>query len=148
MAPEELRSFAKILIVDDDEEAQALYRSILAAEGYVNIRTALDPRGVLALFVEYDPDILILDIMMPHLDGIELLSILQKSVSEGLSFPVLVVTGFPSAEKRYQAFESGAVDVLAKPFDYREFVLRVNNLLKIRISVNDMMVQGMRYLRS
>src|SRR5688500_13397789 len=79
---------SKILIVDDDEGILDLCKTILRNAGYRNIKTTTDPRGVLAHFVEYDSDILILDIMMPHLDGLQLLQLLQRSAKDGISIPI------------------------------------------------------------
>jgi len=130
-------SFAKILVVDDDPAILRLCESILRSEGYSNIVSTPDARGVLSLFVEYDPDILILDIAMPHLDGIQILDLLQKSAPEGLALPVLMMTAMASPAVRLQALSRGAVDVLSKPFPVGEFALRVRNLLIIRMAVHD-----------
>jgi putative two-component system response regulator len=85
---------------------------------------------------------LILDIMMPHLDGLQLLQLLQRSVQEGLSFPILIITGVPTAERRHTALTRGAVDVIEKPFNLEEFKLRIRNLLSIRLAVRDVEEQN------
>ncbi len=141
MASKELLSSARILIVDDDPDILTLYRTLLGLEGYANIRTTSDSCGVLAMFVEYEPDILILDIAMPHLDGLQLLKVLQGSVQGGLSLPVLVATAYPSADNRFKALSGGAIEVLSKPFDRSELVLRVNNLLQVRMAVHEVEAQ-------
>ncbi len=133
---------AKILIVDDDEATLQLYEEILGMAGYTNITTALDPRGVLAMFVEDEPDILILDVMMPHLDGLQLLQLLQNSARNGLTLPILMATALPTAERRRIALDNGAVDMIGKPFEIDDFVLRVRNLLKIRLAVRDIQEQN------
>ena len=133
---------AKILIVDDDENILRLYETILRSAGYFNIKATPDPRGVLAHFVEYDPDILILDIVMPRLNGLQLLQTLQRSNGEGLSLPILVITGFPSPERRQTALVRGAVDVMEKPFPVEEFKLRIRNLLNIRLTFRDVAEQN------
>lgn len=142
MGSEALLASAKILIVDDDWDMLELCASILRLAGYVHIVTTPDPRGVLALFVEYNPDILILDINMPYLDGLQLLAMLQQVAPEGLTLPVIVTTALPTPDQRYQALSIGAVDVLAKPFDSQEFVLRISNLLKIRMALRDVETQS------
>ncbi len=141
MASKQLLSSAKILIVDDDPSILAFYQMILEREGYTQIKTTLDSCGVLALFVEYEPDILILDIAMPHLDGLQLLKILQGSVQGGLSLPVLVATAYPTRDNRFRALSEGAVEVVSKPFDRSELVLRVSNLLKVRMAVHEVEAQ-------
>ena len=75
--------------------------------------------------------------MMPRLDGLQLLQLLQSSVPGGLAIPVLVVTAFPTPPVRHAALVEGAVDVLAKPFSPEEFVLRLRNLLNIRLALYD-----------
>src|SRR5687768_12140657 len=134
MVSDELLKSAKILIVDDDTYLLELCQTALRTAGYVNVKTTPDPRGVLAQFVEYEPDLLILDVMMPHLDGLQLLQLLQSSVPGGLAVPVLVMTAFSTPYVRHIALAKGAVDVLAKPFSCPELVLRIRNLLKIRLA--------------
>jgi len=123
--------------VDDDVAILALYESILKAAGYQHVRTTPDPHGVIALFVEFDPDLLILDVMMPQLDGLQLLGILQQAAHNALALPILVATAYPTPENRYASLCSGAVDFLEKPFDRREFVLRIRNLLQLRLAARD-----------
>lgn len=133
---------AKILIVDDDEATLQLYDTMLRLAGYTNITTARDPRGVLALFVEDEPDILILDVLMPHLDGLQLLQLLQHAARDGLDLPILMMTALPTAERRRIALDNGAVDLIGKPIEVDDFVLRVRNLLKIRLAVRDIQEQN------
>jgi len=141
MVSPKLLATAKILIVDDDAAILRLYQTILQLEGYSEIRVTPDPTGVLALFVEFDPDFIILDISMPRLSGLALLDMLQTTAVDGLVLPVLVVTAEPTVEHRRQALQGGAVDVLGKPFDCQELVLRIGNLLKIRMAVHDVEAQ-------
>ena len=132
-----LHSTARILVVDDDLEMLKLYSSILKSAGYGNVQTTSDPRGVLALYIEFDPDILILDIMMPHLDGFQLLKILQNSAVNARPLPILMATAYPTSQNRYEALSSGAIEMISKPFDCPEFLLRVRNLLQIRLAMRD-----------
>ena len=133
---------SKILVVDDDEGTLRLFEAALRATGYTNIKTTIDSRGVLAHFVEEDPDILILDIMMPHLDGLQLLGLLQDSVGEGLSLPVLMTTAALTSERKHTALVRGAIDVMQKPFEMDDFLLRVRNLLKLRAPYRELEVQN------
>lgn len=134
---DELQTEARILVVDDDRDMLALYESILKSAGYTHVRSTPDPHGVLTLFVEFDPDLLILDVMMPQLDGLQLLGILQQASRNSLALPILVATAYPTAENRYASLCRGAVEFLEKPFDRREFVLRIHNLLRIRLAIRD-----------
>lgn len=138
----ELQAAARIMVVDDDQDMLSLYTSILGTAGYKDIKATADPSGVLALFIEYNPDILILDIMMPQLNGLQLLGLLQKAASHSLALPILVATAYPTSENRYSALSRGAVELLGKPFDCAEFLLRVRNLLEIRLAVRDAQEQS------
>jgi putative two-component system response regulator len=138
MVSEKLLSSARILIVDDDPSILRVCESILHNEGYSQIRTMPDSRGVLAAFVEFDPDLLVLDISMPHVDGLQLLSILQSAAHHELTLPVLVITALYTADNRFAALQRGAVEILAKPFDLQEFTLRIRNLLRIRMKARMM----------
>ena len=129
---------SKILIVDDDENMLLLCEAALRVEGYVNIKTTPDSRGVLAHFVEEDPDILILDVTMPHLDGFQLLGLLQESVRADLSLPVLMTSSISTPERKHLALERGAVDLIEKPFEMADFLLRVRNLLKVRLAYREL----------
>jgi putative two-component system response regulator len=133
---------AKILIVDDDETTLSLCVTLLQMAGYTNIITALDSRQVLARFVEDDPDIVIIDIMMPHVNGFQLLELLHRSQPEGLSLPVLLTTALPTADMHHKALLKGAVDLIGKPFHAEDFVLRVRNLLRIRLAFRDVQEQN------
>ncbi len=128
---------ARIMVVDDDLDMLKLYSSILRSAGYGNVQTTSDPRGVLALYIEFDPDILVLDIMMPHLDGFQLLKILQNSAANSRPLPILMATAYPTSQNRYEALSQGAVEMISKPFDCAEFLFRVRNLLQIRLALRD-----------
>ena len=144
---DELLQAAKILIVDDDESILRVCETMLRTAGYTNVQTMLDPRGVLARFVEDEPDILILDIMMPHIDGLQLLDLLQRTMREELTLPILVTTALPTPERRHAALVKGAIDLIEKPFEMDDFVLRVRNLLKIRLAFRDMQEQNQALFR-
>ncbi|HEV2121940.1 MAG TPA: HD domain-containing phosphohydrolase [Chloroflexota bacterium] len=122
---------ARILIVDDQEVNIELFRAVLGGGGYTDLHWTLDPRQALALFDEVEPDVVLLDLHMPHLDGIEVLRQLQARI--GAHFvPVVVLTGDCSAEARQQALSLGAKDFLNKPFSPVEALLRLRNLLETR----------------
>jgi len=123
---------AKILIVDDDAYNTQLFEKILDVNGYRNFRSTNDPRGVLAMFIEYEPDLLVLDLMMPHLDGFQVMNLIGALVGEEY-FPILVVTAVGSREARRQALARGAMDFMEKPFEADELCLRINNLIRVRL---------------
>jgi putative two-component system response regulator len=123
---------AKILIVDDDPYNTQLIEKILELNGYRNYKSVNDPRGVLALFIEYQPDLLILDLMMPHLDGFQVMNLISAIVGEDY-LPILVVTAIGSRATRQQALARGAMDYVDKPFEADELCLRINNLIRVRL---------------
>jgi putative two-component system response regulator len=123
---------AKILIVDDDRSNVELLKDTLFLNGYTHIVGTTDPRGVLALLVEYTPDLVILDLNMPHLDGFELLHMIQRLVDDTDFLPVLIVTAEHSYDARRQALTNGASDFLTKPFLADEICVRVANMLRLR----------------
>ena len=122
---------ARILIVDDHESSASVLERLLRSAGYAEIIALTDSRKVLPTFRDFDPDLLILDIRMPHLDGFAVLRQIQPRSSDRFR-PVLMITGDTDSSVKEQALASGASDFLQKPFDSAEVVLRVRNLLKMR----------------
>ncbi len=120
--------YAKILIVDD-EPANV---RVLANAGYTRIRGTTDSRQIMALLAEFDPDIILLDLQMPHPDGFTLLAQLKKELPAGAFLPVIILTVDVTSEARLRALSEGAHDFLTKPFDQAEVVQRVSNLLGTR----------------
>lgn len=123
---------ANILVVDDEQENCDLFYQILRTEGFTQVRTLCDAREVVDFYKEHQPDLLVLDLMMPYLDGFGVMEQLSSLVSSEDYFPILVITADNAAENRYRALRSGAKDFLTKPFDPTEVVLRVQNLLQMR----------------
>lgn len=120
------------MILDDDEGVLGLLDRILRRAGFVNIEKEADPRKFLPMYRSFEPDILLLDIAMPHLDGLSVLQLIQSRLEEGEYFPVLVMTGEFASEVKHKALSLGAKDFLTKPFDAAEVLLRVENLLQTR----------------
>lgn len=127
---EKLKS-AHILIVDDEPVNVLLLKRILDQVGYSNVFTTSDPREVAGLCVECSPDLLLLDLMMPFIDGYEILENVVPAQGDAY-FPVLVLTADINPEAKRRALSGGAKDFLTKPFDHMEVVLRVKNLLETR----------------
>lgn len=123
---------ARILVVDDEEANVLLLSRILGRAGYVSVVDTTDPREVLPLFREWRPDLLLLDLHMPHLDGFEVLERLREESAMRGYLPVLVLTGDENEETRQRALSSGARDFLLKPFGVSETLLRIRNLLEAR----------------
>jgi len=124
---------AKILIVDDEAPNVRLLERMLRHAGYANIRSLQDPRRTLALYDEFQPDLVLLDLHMPHVDGFALLAELGARLPPGGYVPVLVLTADATAAALRRALEAGASDFLTKPFDQQEALLRIGNLLHTRL---------------
>jgi len=123
---------AKILVVDDQEMNVRLLEKILQHAGYTNITTTSDSRDVEKLYLENDYDLVLLDIRMPYLDGFEVMEQLNDIEKESY-VPVLILTAQNDQETRLHALQLGAKDFLTKPFDQTEVLLRINNLLEVRL---------------
>ncbi len=124
---------ARILIVDDQEANVRLLEGILKrAAGYHALRSTTDSREVIPLFAEFHPDLILLDLHMPHMDGFAVMEELKKVMAPGVFLPILVLTADVTPEAKQRALAGGAKDFLAKPFDPVEVLLRIKNLLETR----------------
>jgi putative two-component system response regulator len=132
MIKEETLKNARILIVDDQEANVLLLERLLGAAGYTNFVSTNDPRQVLPLFGKFQPDLILLDLMMPYLDGYSVMQQIGPRVPEGSYLPILVLTAEMNAEAKQRALTSGAKDFLTKPLDATEVMLRIKNLLETR----------------
>lgn len=129
MIDEERFRGARILVVDDEAPNILLMQRILQKAGYRNVTTTSDPESVVSLVDDLEPDLLLLDLMMPRVDGFEVMGSLRAS---GRDVPVLVLTADATQEVKRRALRAGARDFLTKPFDVDEVLLRIANMLDIR----------------
>lgn len=132
MVDEPLRS-ARILIVDDEEANVTLLRRILEPHGFENLAVASGGREGLERFDETRPDLVLLDLLMPGMDGYEFLEELQGRVPPGAYLPILVLTSDHTHQAKRRALSGGASDFLTKPLSPSEVRLRVSNLLQTRM---------------
>lgn len=123
---------ASILIVDDNSANVLLLRDILIHQGYSAVRSETDSRKVIGLCRDQRPDLLLLDIRMPHIDGLQLMDLLRGEFGNEF-IPVLVLTAQIDQDTRRKALEKGASDFLTKPFVTWELVHRVRNTLHTRM---------------
>lgn len=125
-------SSQRILIVDDQISNVRLLQRILDDAGFHEVRATTDSRETMTLLAQFQPDIVLLDLSMPNVDGYSILSQMSSTLPTGSYLPVLVLTADinPSAKRR--ALSMGAHDFLAKPFDLTEVLLRIRNLLETR----------------
>ena len=120
---------ANILIVDDQPANIAILEGFLQMQGYSNIYSTTDPRNVLQLFATTDPDLILLDLMMPFMSGYEVMEMLRPLIPVGTFLPILVLTADATSDAKQKALSGGASDFITKPFDLIEVGLRIRNLL-------------------
>jgi two-component system, cell cycle response regulator len=120
----------KVLIVDNQEANVLLLERLLHAAGYVAVTSTMDPGEVCALHAKNSYDLILLDVEMPNLDGFQVMEGLKKIETESY-LPVLAVTAQPAHKLR--ALQSGAKDFISKPFDLAEVLVRVHNMLEVRL---------------
>lgn len=128
----ELNPDARLLIVDDSVANLSLLQNILNRLGFTQIETLTDPRATFARVEEFRPDLIILDLNMPHLDGFQVMRQLAKLIPRDTFLPVLVLTADATGETKRKALAAGANDLLTKPFNTPEVFMRIRNLLQIR----------------
>ena len=131
MASDQTFKNARILIIDDEPANVELLRRLLERSGFRRFETTNDPRDATALYVQFRPDLILLDLHMPHLDGLEVIDKLNEIV-ETSYLPILMLTGDITAEARREALARGAKDFVNKPFDSDEVLLRIRTLLETR----------------
>jgi PAS domain S-box-containing protein len=119
-----------ILVVDDEDKNIKLVKSMLIQENY-DIKGCLSGEEALKSLQDYKPDLILLDILMPGIDGFELCKILKKDVNTR-AIPIVVVTALKEREDRKKALDAGAEDFLNKPLDQFELIARVKSLLRIK----------------
>jgi putative two-component system response regulator len=121
----------KILIVDDEKANIRFLEIILQQAGYTNVHSTTDALQSHTLFCSIQPDIVLLDLAMPHMDGFEVMRQLHPEMLNN-PVPILVLTADGSSSTKHKALKQGAMDFLTKPLDEIEVLLRINNLLETR----------------
>jgi len=118
----------KILIIEDDEIVLSMLRYKLTKEDFI-VETVKNARLALQTAIEFKPDLILTDIMMPFVSGLEFLNIYRNELKKNT--PIIVLTSLGQEETILQAFELGADDFIAKPFNANEVVIRIKKALKI-----------------
>ena len=135
-----MRTPARILIADDNPDNLDIFRTRLAAHKY-EIITATDGEAALAAAKEKQPDVILLDIMMPKMDGVEVCRHLRADPS--LPFmPIIMVTAKTSSQDVVSSLEAGADEYLTKPVDHGALVARVNSMLRIKALTDTVQAQS------
>jgi putative two-component system response regulator len=137
----------KVLIVDDLEVNVLLLERMLRGAGYESITSTMDPLEVCALHLKNRYDLILLDLQMPGMDGFQVMEGLKEIETEGY-LPVLVITAQP--DHKLRALKAGAKDFIGKPFDLAEVLIRVFNMIEVRLlqkelhNYNDVLEQRVR----
>ncbi len=132
MITDQILTGAKILLVDDNVAMLCLLENVLNRLRFKNIRKLNDSTRILAEFQSFAPDLVITDVEMPGLNGIQLVELLRSHQSPNDCLPILVLTGSESPQQKRQALVAGATDIMLKPFDSAEIQMRIRNLLRAR----------------
>jgi adenylate cyclase len=121
---------APILVVDDQQANVTLLERMLASAGYTAVTSTRDPRQVCELHAQHQYSLILLDVQMPGMDGFQVIEGL-KAIATDDYLPVLVITAQPAHKLR--ALQAGAKDFVSKPFDLAEVLMRVHNMLEVRL---------------
>jgi putative two-component system response regulator len=121
----------KILIIDDDRMSVSLLEQLLLRQGYNRVLGITNSRAAVETCQNFDPDLILLDLIMPELDGFAVLESLRSEMSERF-LPIIVLTADVTEEAKARALEAGATDFLVKPVSQIEALLRIRNLLEAR----------------
>jgi diguanylate cyclase len=121
---------ASILIVDDQDANVSLLEQMLRGAGYVSITSTTDPHKVCELYRKNRYSLILLDLQMAGMDGFQVMEDLKAIEADGY-LPVLVQTAQPAHKLR--ALKAGAKDFVSKPFDFAELLMRVHNMLEVRL---------------
>jgi len=122
------QSSAKIMIVDDEPTNIKVVRRLLEIEGYRNFVTTTDSSATMYLIADQRPDLVLLDLMMPMVSGLDILANVRADTSKPFT-PIIILTAATDRETRLQALEQGATDFITKPVDPSDLIPRVRNVL-------------------
>ena len=123
----------RILVIDDEAANLKLLDKMLRAQGYENLVLLNDPREVIGSYQQARPDLILLDINMPHLDGYQVMEQL-KALNDPLLPPIVILTAQNGKDYLLRALAAGARDFITKPFDRNELLMRVRNLLDAHLA--------------
>ena len=122
----------KILIVDDNPDNILILEDLLMAAGFNNLKSITDPRETKAVYQDFQPDLVLLDLDMPYLDGFQVMDQLKEFEFDSY-IPVLIFTADTDQLTRIQALASGARDFINKPFEQAEAINRIRNAMEVRL---------------
>jgi PleD family two-component response regulator len=123
----------RVVVIDDQVTNVEFLTALLERDGLRHVVGVSDPRRALEVVIAEDADLVLLDLMMPHVDGYEVLRGMRHALPADRFLPVLVMTADATPEARRRALELGATDFLTKPVNVLEATLRIRNLLRTRL---------------
>ncbi|MHB2019266.1 MAG: response regulator, partial [Candidatus Xenobia bacterium] len=126
-----------ILVVDDAEENRQMLEKIFRLQGCYKVLTAENGKEALELIHAFKPDLILLDVVMPEIDGYEVCRRIKNERATRL-IPVIMITGLQAIEDRVRALDAGADDFISKPFNVIEVEARVRNLIKLKRLVDEL----------
>lgn len=132
---------ARVLILDDQKLHAFFLKEVLQQQGYKNILCLMDPLKAIPTCKDFKPDLIILDLLMPHLDGFQVMGQLHNFRLEHY-LPILAVSADKSTDIRLRALQSGATDFLDKPFENVEIIIKIRNMIELRILHNQIASQN------
>lgn len=138
----------KIFIIDAEEPHVRLLERLLSRAGFRNLISTTDARELVALFTSFQPDLVLTDWVMPALEEGAVLKQLRALTAIDDFLPIVVLTADMSAQAKRRAVAAGATEFLTKPFDHVEVLLRIENLLKARLSHRTIRIQNARFEES
>jgi two-component system CheB/CheR fusion protein len=119
-----------ILVVDDDRDTRELLEELIAGEGAI-VRSAMGAHEALEILRTWTPDVILLDLSMPEMDGLELLTIIRDK-AHLRAVPAVAITGYDDASDRKRCLDAGFVAHVTKPFDVEALIKRVATLVPHR----------------
>lgn len=129
-SPEQIKQ-TRILIIDDQKLHALFLKKVLNEEGFQNVEVIVDPLKALPAFREFSPEIIILDMIMPQLDGFQVMKQFNEFRKDHY-LPILALSSDKSSDLRLRALQSGATDFLNKPYENMEMIFRVRNMIEMR----------------
>ena len=135
---DDLKETARILVVDDDETNAELLETRLGALGY-DVTVALNAEDCIAADSKIRPHLILLDVVLPEMSGLEACRILKEKHGKTRYVPIILVTGMGDVDAKVEGLESGAYDYVTKPYDAHELLARVRSALRMKKLYDELM---------
>lgn len=137
----------RIMIVDDNPSNISLMTRVLNLHGYTNIMPITDSGDVIDQFKKWQPDIILLDLLMPRFNGLDILEQVN-SIKNKQYLPVIMITADDSMDNRVKALKLGANDYISKPFNPQELIARIENLIIMKKSMDQALATETAFLQA